>query len=486
VNADADREFLTAIDYAALGAYFLVLILLGVYFARRERDTETFFLGNRRVPWWAVGISIFGTSLSAITYISIPATAYAGDWTSMIVNLGTVLLAPFVVLAYMPRLRAAPVETAYEYLERRFNLAARIYGSLVFFVFQLGRMSIVLYLPAMTLSAATGLNVVFCILTMGLLATVYTVLGGIEAVIWTDVIQSVVLVFGAVLALVLVVTGIDGGVGDMVARAADAGKFHAFNWTADMTVNAAWIAIVGGVFANAYPMMADQTVVQRYLSTADARQAGKAVWTNALLTIPIQLLFFGLGTALWVFFQEHAELVPAGMPNDAILPLFVMERFPVGLRGVLIAGLFAASMSSLDSSMNSLASVTVNDYYRRFVRNTTERQAMGAARILTIVFGLFGTLSALYVATIETVSMFALFLQLLGLVGGGVAALFVLGVATQRANGAGALVGVVVSAITMYLVREHTAIHSWAHAIIGFSTTFVVGYAASRLVGQSR
>ncbi len=172
------------------------------------------------------------------------------------------------------------------------------------------------------------------------------------------------------------------------------------------------------------------------------------------------------------------------MPNDAILPLFVMERFPVGLRGVLIAGLFAASMSSLDSSMNSLASVTVNDYYRRFFKGTTEKQALGAARVLTIVFGTFGTLSALYVATIETVSMFTLFLQLLGLVGGGLAALFVLGVTTQRANGAGALVGVIVSAAVMYRVREYTEIHSYAHAIIGFATTYLVGYAASLPFGR--
>lgn len=477
---------LDPLDYLVLFLYFAVLVAMGFYFSRRERDTETFFLGNRRVPWWAVGISIFGTSLSAITYISIPATAYAGNWTQMVFNMGTVFLAPFVVLVYMPRLRAVPAGTAYEYLERRFNLATRIYGSLVFFIFQLGRIAIVLYLPSMVLAAATGLNVVFCILTMGLLATLYTVLGGIEAVIWTDVIQSVVLVFGALLALGLVVFGIEGGATELFRVAAEGEKFTAFNWTWDMTAAAAWVAILGGIFANAYPMMADQTVVQRYLSTANAREASKAVWTNALLTIPIQLLFFGLGTALWVFFRKHPELLDPDLPNDAILPLFVMEKFPVGLRGVLIAGLFAASMSSLDSSMNSLASVTVNDYYRRFVRTVTEHQALWAARILTVVFGLFGTMSALYVATYDdNVTMFTLFLQLLGLVGGGLAGLFVLGVATQRANGVGALTGAIVSGIVMYFVRQ-TEIHFFGHALIGFTTAFVVGYLVSLPFGPAK
>lgn len=476
---------LGGLDYGALAVYFVVLVGMGVYFSRRERDIETFFLGKRRVPWWAVGISIFGTSLSAITYISIPATAFAGDWTQMIFNLGTVLLAPFVVMVYMPRLRGTSVSTAYEYLEERFNLATRLYGSLVFFVFQLGRMAIVLYLPAMVLASATGIDVVFCILTMGLLATLYTVLGGIEAVIWTDVIQSIVLVFGAILALGLVVFNIDGGVGELFRSASEAGKFHAFTWTWDMTAAAAWVAIVGGIFSNAYPMMADQTVVQRYLSTADAREASKAVWTNALLTIPIQLLFFGLGTALWVFFQEYPELLNTELPNDSVLPQFVMAKFPAGLRGVLIAGLFAASMSSLDSSMNSLASVTVNDYYRRFRLGVTERQSLRAARVLTVIFGLFGTISALYVATYDdNVTMFTLFLQLLGLVGGGLAGLFVLGVATRRANGVGALTGAVVSGVVMYYVRSETELYFFGHAMIGFVTAFVVGYGVSWVVPE--
>lgn len=470
------------LDYTALVLYFAVLVGMGYYFSHRENSTEAFFLGNRRIPWWAVGISIFGTSLSAITYISIPATAYATNWVTLLNNMGIVMLAPFVAIWYMPRLREHPVTTAYEYLEQRFNLGTRIYGSIVFIVFQIGRMSIVLYLPAIALSAATGMDIQFCILTMGLLATLYTVMGGIEAVIWTDVIQSVVLVSGAILALVLIVFNTDGGVSGLLTQAYEADKMHMVNWSGDYTTAALWVVILGGVFANAYPAMADQTVVQRYLSTASEKEATKALWTNALLTIPIQFLFFSIGTALWLYYRQHPAQLDPLLQNDAILPLFVIQQFPAGLKGVLIAGLFAASMSSLDSSMNSLSSVLVNDYYRRFVRNVTERNALRAAKGLTLLFGMFGTVSALYVTTFDAPLLFELFLKFLGLVGGGLAGIFVLGTFTKRANGVGALAGAVVSALVMFYVRQ-SDIHFFIHGMIGFLTSLVVGYVVSLASG---
>jgi len=471
-------------DYLTLGLYFSVLIYIGYYFSKREKTTEAFFLGSRKIPWWAVGISIFGTSLSAITYIAIPATAFSSNWVTMLNNMGIVFLAPFIAAYYIPRLKEVPYTTAYEYLEKRFNLGTRIYGSLVFVIFQIGRMSIVLYLPAIALSAATGIPINYSIILMGILATAYTVLGGIEAVIWTDVLQSVVLLLGAVLTLGLVISNTNLGAGELISVAKDADKFHAFNWSWDLTTAAVWVTVIGGIFANAYPAMADQTVVQRYLSTASPKEASKALWTNALLTIPIQFLFFGIGTALWIYYHQNpGELVP-GLQNDAILPLFVIQQFPVGLKGVLIAGLFAASMSSLDSSMNSLASVFVNDYYRRFVPNNQEHTYLRIAKGTTILLGVFATCSALYVTTFDAPSLFTLFLQLLGLVGGGLAGIFVLGVCSTKANGVGALTGGIVSGCVMYYVRG-TEVHFFLHGMIGFLTSLIVGYMVSRSMPEN-
>lgn len=476
----------TIVDYGALIAYFAVLVAVGIYFSRSERTTERFFLGGRRIPWWAVGLSIFGTSLSAITYLAIPAKAFATDWVFILSNLGILIIAPFVVRYYIPRFREAPITTAYEYLETRFNFAVRVYGSLVFLCFQVGRLSIVLYLPAIALSAATGLNIYACILVMGVLTSIYTVMGGIEAVIWTDVLQSFVLVAGAIAVVGVVAWDVDGGIAAIVSSGMESGKFHTFNWTWDATTTAVWVCVIGNAFGMAYPSTADQTVVQRYLSTATERDAAKAVWTNALLTVPISVLFFGIGTALWVFYRSHPELLDPRLKIDAIVPLFVAEEFPPGLSGLLIAGVFAAAMSSLDSSINSMATVIVNDYYRRLRPAISDAHGLRMARGLTLFFGALGTGLAILIAQLNAPSLFDQWLQILGLVGGGLAGIMALGVFTKRGNGAGAVVGALVSAVTVFAISRFTQIHFFLHGAIGFVVSFAVGYLVSAVVPAQR
>ena len=470
------------IDYATLVIYLAALIGMGLYFSRREKNTEGFFLGGRRMPWWAVGISIFGTSLSAITYLAIPARAYATDWVWAFANMGILFVAPFIVAFYIPRFRELPITTAYEFLENRFNLPVRIYGSLCFMAFQICRVSIVMCLPAIALSTATGMDVYLCIIAMGVLATIYTVLGGIEAVIWTDVLQAIVLVTGAVVALVLIVWHVDGGAAAIIADARSMDKLHAVNWSWDWTIPALWVVLLGNAMSNLYPATADQTVVQRYLSTADVKTARRAVWTNALLTIPITVLFFSLGTALWAFYRQHPEQLDPALQNDAILPLFVVQQFPIGLKGILIAGVFAAAMSSLDSSMNSVASVLVTDYYRRFVKGVSDRKALLVAKVITLLFGLLGTGTAMMAARLEAVSLWDPFLMVLNWVGGGLSGVMALAVFTKRANGVGAFCGAIASIGVIIFVQRYTNIHFFLHGGAGFVAAFVIGYGVSLLV----
>lgn len=466
------------LDYAVVGVYFAAMIAMGAYFSRGETNTETFFLGGRSVPWWAVGLSIFGTSISSITYLAIPAKAYTGDWVNLIGNLMILLIVPLITFFYIPAFRRAPITTAYEYLETRFNLAIRIYGSIVFLLFQAGRIAIVLYLPALVLSASTGLSVEFSILTMGVITTIYTVIGGVEAVIWTDVVQSIVLIGGALLALVIAIAHIDDGFTGLATLAAAEGKTNWFIFTDDWSVAAIWVVVLGNTFAMFYPATADQTIVQRYLTTATAKEANRAVWTNALLTVPVSFLFFGLGTALWGYFKAHPEQLDPTMPNDAILPIFVMETFPVGLRSTLIAGVFAAAMSSLSASMNSLAAVAVNDYYKRFVPGLPDATALRAAKIITLLVGVAGTLGALIIAWTQATSLFDEWLRWLGLIGGGLAGIVALGVFTKHANGPGAVIGALASAAAVAWINTTTA-HFFLYAVVGFLTAFVIGYLAS-------
>ena len=491
MTAAAREGGLAGLDYAAIVGYFGILVCIGFYFSKREKTTEAYFLGGRKVPWWAVGISLWGTSLSAITYLAIPAQAYATNWTYFWNNMTVLIIGPIVIYFFIPKLREFPMQTAYEFLENRFNVATRIYGSICFCVFQVGRVGIVMLLPSIALSAATGLNVMWCIGLMGVLATIYTMVGGIEAVIWTDVMQAIVLALGAFIALGIVFSNIDGGVATVLSEANAMNKFHSINWSWEYSqaADAFWVILIGQAFLNLYPITADQTMVQRYLTTATTKEAQRALWTHVVVGVPTTVIFFGLGTALWVFFRHNPELLDPGFAkNDAILPLFIVEQFPIGLKGIIIAGIFAAAMSSLDSSINSVSAVLVNDYYRRFIPNVDDRKALTAAKALTLIFGLVGTASAVYAAQLNSTSLWEPFMALLGLVGSGLAGIYALGVFTTRTHGVGAFIGALTSAAVLYYVRylADLDIHTFLYGLIGFVVAFTVGYAVSLVIPDSK
>ena len=475
------QQRFTRIDYTVLGVYLTTLVVMGAYFSRREKTTDDFFLAGGRIPWWAAGLSIFGTQLSAITFMAIPAKAYATDWMGFLYNMGIVAVAPLIIFCFLPFYRRLNVTTAYEYLEQRFNVAVRLFGSALFIIFQFGRLGIVLLLPSLALSVVTGTSVYTCILVMGIMATVYTVMGGIEAVIWTDVLQVVVLMGGALFAMILVAIEVDGGFAGMFTTALADGKLHMVDWNLDFTTLTIWVVLLA--WANhLVPYASDQSVIQRYMTTKDEAASRRAIWTNAILAVPASLLFFGMGTALYVFYKQHpADLNPAMESADAIFPWHIMHELPDGLSGLLIASIFAAAMSSLDSSMNSMSTAVVTDFYRRFRKGLTETHCLRVARALTALFGVVGTVFALVMASTNIKSLWDQFIMVLGLLGGGLGGLFVLGIFTRRANGPGAIVGLLASGMVQYAVKTHTELHSFMFALTGMVSCVVIGYLASFL-----
>jgi SSS family transporter len=479
-------EGFDAIDFGVLAVYLAALVGMGFYFSRREKSTKDFFLGGHRVPWWAAGLSIFGTQLSAITFMAIPGKAYHTDWVYFLGNMMIVAVAPLVVFVYLPFYRRLEVTSAYEYLEKRFNTATRLLGSAAFILFQLGRMGIVLFLPAAALHTVTGMDVYFCILLMGALATLYTVLGGIEAVIWTDVLQVFVLLGGALLALVMICFQVDGGLVGLVSEGMAAGKFKAANLTWDITTTALWVVVLGKTFETLVSYTSDQTVVQRYLTTADEKQAARSIWTNAVLTIPASIIFFAVGTALWAFYRTRPELLDPAGNIDEIFPWFIAQQMPVGLAGLVIAGLFAAAMSSLDSSMNSMATAITTDFYRRFNPRATDSGSLVLARWLTVILGAVGTGFALYMAYLNSPSMWDQYSKIIGLFGGGLAGLFAVGIFTRRTTALGALVGFAASAAILFWVKAHTQWHFFLYSAIGVLACFTVGYLVSVLLPFGR
>ncbi len=469
-----------------LGSYLFLLIIMGFYFSKRASSTQDFFLAGGRIPWWAAGLSIFATMLSAITYLSIPATVYATDWTRFLLNMGIPLIAPLVILFFLPFYRRLNVTSAYEYLEQRFNVSLRLLGSVSFILFQLGRMGIVLLLPALALSAVTGLNLFWCIGLMGLLSTLYTVLGGMEAVIWTDVMQVIVLIGGAIAALFIIVTDLPGGLGQILSEAAAYDKLNFINPGWDLTRDSLFVIGIGMVFANLLPYTTDQAVVQRYMTTSSEKAARNAIWTGALVAVPASILFFFLGTALFVFYLNFpAQLTPLNKA-DQLLPWFIIQEMPAGLGGLVIAGVFAAAMSSLDSSIHAITTSITTDFVRRFRPDRSDRAWLSLARKLAIILGLLGTGSAMLIGTWDLGLLWSIFLDITGLFLGTLGGLFSLGIFTKRTTAVHAWAGALVSVAALAYVSFATSWSGLLFGAIGTVMCFTVGWLTSYIIPDSQ
>ena len=314
------------INWLVVGLYLLLMVAIGYFFMKREAasSTDAYFRGGKRIPWWVAGLSIFATMLSAITFMAIPAKAYVSNMNAWIGMWPMALIIPLVVYYYLPFFRKLNVTSAYEFLEQRFNLASRLIASALFMLFHVGRVAIVLYLPALALSSVTDIDIYLAILSIGILCIVYTVMGGLEAVVWTDAIQAIVLLGGAMLCIIVIVFQMDGGLGAIINVAQADSKILTVDWgTLDFgsSTNSAWVIMAGFMFASLPSYTAGQDVVQRYVSTPTEKEAARSLWLNMPMAILGSLLFFSLGVALYAFYQTQPGLLePAMERNDGILP----------------------------------------------------------------------------------------------------------------------------------------------------------------------
>jgi solute:Na+ symporter, SSS family len=480
------------IDYSVIILYLAAMVGVGFYFSRKEGSTERFFVGNRNILWWAVGISIFATQLSAITYIAVPGMAFENDWAWVLFNLGIPVVGAFVIYFFLPIFRKKQYTSMYEYLEERFGPETRAYGALAYILMQVGRVAIVLYLPALALSEVTGFPVFWMIILMGILATLYTVLGGIEVVIWTDVIQAFVLVLGVLLAIAIISFNMDGGLMGIIEIGREHKKFAMIHTDPRVSKDLIWFILIGAFFTNLVPYASDQTVAQRYFTVKSDLEARRCLWLGVLVSIPATILFFFLGTSLFAFYFTHPGLLENGIKYDRIFPYFIVHEMPVGVSGMLIAAIFAGSMSSLDSSLNSIATVCVTDFYRRFRQpDSTDRHRLLLARLITVVAGILATGLALWIAERivrqpEHKGAWDLFIAVQGLLGGVLAGIFCVGIFTRRTNQLGLIPGLVISTALIAIIKYEFAWHTQTYAAIGIVSTFVISYLFSILVSSPR
>lgn len=465
------------LNFMVLGGYLLLSVLIGLYFSRKQKSTDDYFTGGGRIPWWAAGLSLFGTLLSAITFMAIPAKAFATDWSFFMLNMMAICITPVIAFVFIPFFNRLKIQTAYEFLEVRFNYTARAFGSLSFILFQLGRIGIVLLLPALAISMVTGIPVDNSIIIMGVLCIVYTTFGGIEAVIWTDVMQVIVLLGGSVLAVVWLFLDSSSSPAAIFELAQERNKFNIADLSLDFTKSTFWVVVFGGLASAMVTQGTDQTIVQRYLTARNLRDSRKTLYTNAVLTLPATLIFFGIGTLLFNFYVHRPERLTPDLANiDAIFPWFIVTELPVGVSGLLIAGIFSAAMSSISSSLNSVSTAFCNDFYKRFVPGAPDTKLLKIARVATLITGLFGVLLALWMAHSNIKSLWDEFYRYLGLFTGGLGGMFLLGMLTKRANGIGTLVGLGLSAIITAVISAYTPISFLMFAFFGVVSCFGLGY----------
>lgn len=466
------------VNWVTLVLYLVFMIVIGVIFDKKNQTALGFFTGNGKIPWWATGVSIFGAQFSAISFMAVPAIVYATNWTLAIGSLMILAPIPLVAKYFIPVIRKLSVTSAYEYLEARFNSKVRLFGSVSFIVFQLARFGVVLFLPALAITSVTGINVYLIVLIMGVICVIYTVMGGIEAVVWTDVAQVIILMGGATLCLVIGITKLEGNIWIEINKGIADQKFALFEpgWNPERLV--LWVTIIGFFFLQVIPFTSDQTVIQRYFTVSNDRSAAKSIWTHALLSIPAIPIFMGLGTVLYFFYKNNSSSIPAEN-IDEILPYFIVQELPVGISGLIIAGIFAASQSSLSASMNSIAATYVSDIDSRFRKKRNDVENLHLAKLVTLTVGVFGIISAMLIAYLKIEFIFNLFQEIVGILCGALSGTFILGVLTKRANSTGVISGMIIGTITVLLTKYFTNVNVFLYGAISILTTLVSGYLIS-------
>ncbi|MGB3255654.1 sodium:solute symporter [Buttiauxella gaviniae] len=464
-------------NYVVLFGYLLAMMLVGVYFSKRQKTADDYFRGGGRIPGWAAGVSVFATTLSSITFMSIPAKAFTTDWTFILGQYLVIAILPVVFYFYIPFFRKLKVTSAYEYLEARFDVRSRLFASLSFMMFNIGRIAIITYLTVLALRPFIGIDPIVLVLLISVMCIIYTWMGGIEGVIWTDVIQGLLLSGSAVLIFIVICFKIQGGFGEIFTVTQHADKFFPasqFRWS--WTESTVPVLMIGFLFANIQQFTASQDVVQRYIVTDSIEETKKTLLTNAKLIAIIPIFFFAIGSALFVYYKQNPSLLPAGFNIGGILPLFVVTEMPTGIAGLIIAAIFAAAQSSISSSLNSISSCFNSDIYQRLSsKKRTPENSMRMAKLVILIAGLFSSAATIWLVMANESEIWDAFNSLIGLMGGPMTGLFMLGIFCKRANAGSATLGIVVSIVAVLFARYATDLNFFFYGVVGCLSVVISG-----------
>ena len=471
-----------ALNYAVLFVYLAAMVGIGALFAGKQKTTEDYFLAGRRMPWLVVGMSMFASITSAISYMGIPGTAYRENIALVMMVVMSPVVAPVLIFVFYPFYRALNVTTSYEYVLHRYGQPARQVVSTLFILARLGWLGTVIYAPALALSLVTGIPLWLAILLMGILATTYTALGGLTAVLWTDLVQFIVLVGGALWVAWSVTASIPGGVESIWRIAEQTDHLRVVDWQFSLVEMSGLAVAVSYFFQFMHDYGCDQVTVQRLLAVKSFRAMAKATIFNAMADVFIVSLLLYVGLGLFAYFHTFPAELAAGIGGDGVLPYYIMHALPQGISGLVITAILAAAMSSMDSGINSVATVLINDFVRPLRKiKRSDLHDVKLARLLTVLLGCFATAVAFYVSGVGQILKASS--AFLGLFGGPILALFLLGMLTRSASFRGWLVGLAIAVPATLWVQEGTDVHFIYYFPFCFGICAGVGYVASLLLG---
>lgn len=471
--------------------YIIGITIYGSLFYRKNKNAEAFTLGNKSIPRWVVTMSIFATFVSSISFVALPGSSYQGNWNPFVFSLSIPFASVIAVLYFVPLYRRINSPSAYTFLEERFGSWARIYISACYLLTQLMRTGTILYLLAIVLNSVFGWKIPLVIIITGLLVMVYSLLGGLQAVVWTDAIQGIILISGAFLCALYLLFKMPEGPGQMFSIALENHKFSLGSFNLDLSEQTFWVVLIYGIFINLQNFGIDQNYVQRYMASKNEADAKRSAFFGGMLYIPVSFLFIFIGTELFSFYKSGAAILPDELlvitQSDKIFPYFIVNELPAGITGLLIASIFAAGMSTISTSFNSSATVFLTDYYKRyFNKNASDANSMRVLYISSFVISLAGIFIG--IAMINVKSALDAWWKLASVFSGGMLGLFLLAAFSKVKNNS-AFVGIIAGILIILWMSLGPLIfgkdipggnfHSYLAIVFGTASIFLVGFTVS-------
>ena len=460
------------------------VVAFGCSFFKKKGTSEEFTSAGRSLPGWVVGMSIFATYVSSISYLGYPGKAFSGDWNAFVFSLSIPIASYFAARYFVPFYRSQDSISAYSFLENRFGPWARIYASSCYLLTQIARTGSILYLLALPMNVLLGWHIQTIIVVTSVAIVLYSMLGGMKAVIWTEAIQGIILIGGALVCMFILLFDMPGGPVQTFSIAMEDGKFSLGSFGSSLSESTFWVCLIYGIFTNLQNYGIDQSYVQRYHTAKNEKEAKFSALFGGYLFIPVSAVFFMIGTGLYAFYKVHPGILPDGVGADYVFPFFIVNELPVGLTGLLIASIFAAGMSTIATSVTSSSTIILTDYYQRFRKHAGNRERMLVLKLSSVGVGVAGILVAFAFMSVQ--SALDAWWALASIFSGGMLGLFLLGYIARKARNFDAVLGVVCGVILVCWIVISPFVHANLAIVFGTLLIFLVGFLSANLLNKRR